>query len=590
MVVGAGLRFLLASTPCLLSWAPGLSLGSPRLLASPFFPLKFNVISINANRLRMADKRAGFLQWLHSLPVVVDVVCIQEYHCVSLAECDLWFRSSGFPSVVSPGSKKSCGCVVLFRPTLSLVQSWADEEGRLLQCEFSFCDQSFCVILLYAPNRNPVRNQFLEQLADEVDPSIPTLLCGDFNTVFDRNLDCSGSDSSDTWRESSAALATLFESCCCIDAWRYLHPTSAGFSWTRPDGSISSLIGLIRCPYIWVSSMSSCDFVSCPYSDHCAVLFSVFVPGIVPPVPGLWKLNASILNEDDYVQLITSYWGVCRTKMLTFSSLAKWWEAGKREIQHITRDFCVCRASETRASRNLLCCLADHLKLWFDKGLISAYVPYRSVLINRLAQLDLAQARGAQVRSRIWWVEEGETSSYFCRLEKKRSADRWISTVCNPSGRIVSDPQGLCESFSSFYSGLFSASPVDPSGQQSLLANLSSVLSPHQAEKCKGYLNVGECYEALVGMEKTRLLGLMVCPWSSTLSFGMYSVLIWLLCLILVLTRVFSLPRNVEGLSLCLLRRVIGSTVAIGVRSHFLMLITSWLLGFLLGVFLRSSI
>ena len=590
MVVGAGLRFLLASTPCLLSWAPGLSLGSPRLLASPFFPLKFNVISINANRLRMADKRAGFLQWLHSLPVVVDVVCIQEYHCVSLAECDLWFRSSGFPSVVSPGSKKSCGCVVLFRPTLSLVQSWADEEGRLLQCEFSFCDQSFCVILLYAPNRNPVRNQFLEQLADEVDPSIPTLLCGDFNTVFDRNLDCSGSDSSDTWRESSAALATLFESCCCIDAWRYLHPTSAGFSWTRPDGSISSLIGLIRCPYIWVSSMSSCDFVSCPYSDHCAVLFSVFVPGIVPPVPGLWKLNASILNEDDYVQLITSYWGVCRTKMLTFSSLAKWWEAGKREIQHITRDFCVCRASETRASRNLLCCLADHLKLWFDKGLISAYVPYRSVLINRLAELDLAQARGAQVRSRIWWVEEGETSSYFCRLEKKRSADRWISTVCNPSGRIVSDPQGLCDSFSSFYSGLFSASPVDPSGQQSLLANLSSVLSPHQAEKCKGYLNVGECYEALVGMEKTRLLGLMVCPWSSTLSFGMYSVLIWLLCLILVLTRVFSLPRNVEGLSLCLLRRVIGSTLAIGVRSHFLMLITSWLLGFLLGVFLRSSI
>ena len=539
----------------------------------------------------MADKCAGFLQWLHSLPVVVDVVCIQESHCVSLAECDLWFRSSGFPSVVSPGSKKSCGCVALFRPTLSLVQSWADEEGRLLQCEFSFCDQSFCVISLYAPNRNPVRNQFLEQLADEVDPSIPTLLCGDFNTVFDRNLDCSGSDSSDTWRESSAALATLFESCCCIDAWRYLHPTSAGFSWTRPDGSISSLIGLIRCPYIWVSSMSSCDFVSCPYSDHCAVLFSVFVPGIVPPVPGLWKLNASILNEDDYVQLITSYWGVWRTKMLTFSSLAKWWEAGKREIQHITRDFCVCRASETRASRNLLCRLADHLKLWFDKGLISAYVPYRSVLINRLAELDLAQARGAQVRSRIWWAEEGETSSsYFCRLEKKRSADRWISTVRNPSGRIVSDPQGLCDSFSSFYSGLFSASPVDPSGQQSLLANLSSVLSPHQAEKCKGYLNVGECYEALVGMEKTRLLGLMVCPWSSTLSFGMYSVLIWLLCLILVLTRVFSLPRNVEGLSLCLLRRVIGSTLAIGVRSHFLMLITSWLLGFLLGVFLRSSI
>ena len=177
--------------------------------------------------------------------------------------CDLWFRSSGFLSVVSPGSKKSYGCVVLFPAPLSLVQSSTDEEGRLFQCEFSFHDQSFRVVSLYAPNRNPVRNQFLEQLADEVDPSIPTLLCGDFNTVFDRNLDRSGSDSSDTWRESSAALMTLFQSCCCIDA--------------------ASRIDLIDCPYIWVFSMSSCDFVSCPYSDHCALLFSVFVPGIVPP-------------------------------------------------------------------------------------------------------------------------------------------------------------------------------------------------------------------------------------------------------------------------------------------------------------------
>ena len=148
----------------------------------------------------------------------------------------------------SPGSKKSYGCVVLFPPPLSLVQSSTDEEGRLFQCEFSFHDQSFRVVSLYAPNRNSVRNQFLEQLADEVDPSIPTLLCGNFDTVFDRNLDRSGSDSSATWRESLAALTTLFQSCCCIDAWRYLHPTSAGFSWTRPDGSISSRIDLIDCP------------------------------------------------------------------------------------------------------------------------------------------------------------------------------------------------------------------------------------------------------------------------------------------------------------------------------------------------------
>ena len=471
------------------------------------FSFNLNVLTINANGLRMADKRAGFLQWLRFLSVVVTIVCIQEVHCTSLAECDSWFRSSGFLSVVSPGSVKSCGCIVLFRPSLSLVQSWADEEGRFLQCEFSYHDQSFRVVSLYAPNRNPARNEFLEQIADELDPTVPTLLCGDFNTVFDRSVDRRGSDSSDTWRESSAALKALFESSCCVGAWRYLHPDTAGFSWTRPDGTVSSRIDLIGCPYVWVASMSSCDFVPCPLSDHCALLVSVFVPGVVPPGPGLWKLNASVLGDDSYVQLITSFWSSWRSKMTSFSSLAKWWEVGKREIRQLTKDYCVRRAQETRASRDLLVRLSDHLKTRFDEGLVSAYEPYRSTL-SRLAELDLAAAKGAQVRSRIRWVEEGETSSsYFCQLEKKRSVDRWISAIRNPSGRIVSDPHELCDSFSAFYADLFTASPVDSLAQQSLLSNLSAAFSRDQADLCEGYLGVEECREALMGMARNKASG-----------------------------------------------------------------------------------
>ena len=390
---------------------------------------------------------------------------------------------------------------------MSLVQSWADEEGRFLQCEFSYHDQSFRVVSLYAPNRNPARNEFLEQIADELDPTVPTLLCGDFNTVFDRSVDRRGSDSSDTWRESSAALKALFESSCCVDAWRYLHPDTAGFSWTRPDGTVSSRIDLIGCPYVWVASMSSCDFVPCPLSDHCALLVSVFVPGVVPPGPGLWKLNASVLGEDGYVQLITSFWSSWRSKMTSFSSLAKWWEVGKREIRQLTKDYCVRRAQETRASRDLLVRLSDHLKTRFDEGLVSAYEPYRSML-SRLAELDLAAAKGAQVRSRIRWVEEGETSSsYFCQLEKKRSVDRWISAIRNPSGRIVSDPHELCDSFSAFYADLFTASPVDSLAQQSLLSNLSAAFSRDQADLCEGYLGVEECREALMGMARNKASG-----------------------------------------------------------------------------------
>lgn len=122
-----------------------------------------------------------------------------------------------FLSVVSPGSNKSRGCIILYRPALSLVKSWSDDEGRLLQCEFILLGKTFCVVSLYAPNRNPARDQFFDEVIPFVDLAIPTVLCGDFNTVFDRSMDRRGSDASDVSRESTAALVHLFDSCCVID-------------------------------------------------------------------------------------------------------------------------------------------------------------------------------------------------------------------------------------------------------------------------------------------------------------------------------------------------------------------------------------
>ena len=128
----------------------------------------------------------------------VDIVCLQETHCVSVAECSSWFWSSGFDSVVSAGSTHSCGCVALFRPTVSLVNSWCDSDGRFLQCEFLYCTKFFRVCCIYGPNHNPAQDLFLDGLHSEIDPLIPTVLAGDFNSVLDRAFDRFGSDPSDS--------------------------------------------------------------------------------------------------------------------------------------------------------------------------------------------------------------------------------------------------------------------------------------------------------------------------------------------------------------------------------------------------------
>ena len=95
--------------------------------------------------------------------------------------------------------------------------------------------------------------------------------------------------------------------------------------------------------------------------------------------------------------------------------------------------------------------------------------PYQTVLSN-IAKLDLDPARSAQNRSRTHWVEEDESSySYFFCLVKKQSADRIVSALRLPDGRIF-NLFNLVDCFARFYSSLFSAEGIDRSAQRELLS------------------------------------------------------------------------------------------------------------------------
>ena len=141
-----------------------------------FFAFTPSILTLNCKSIRDQPKRIGLVQWLHSLPVCMDIVCLQETHCTSASECSAWLLSSGFTPVVSPGSAHSCGCIVLFRPSLSLVNSWDDGDGRFLQCEFSLHAKLFRVCCIYCPNRNPARDHFLDGLYTKIDPCRPSSL------------------------------------------------------------------------------------------------------------------------------------------------------------------------------------------------------------------------------------------------------------------------------------------------------------------------------------------------------------------------------------------------------------------------------
>ena len=142
--------------------------------------MALSIISLNVYGLRDQDKRSGLRQWISSLPLTVDIVCLQETHVASQAEASLWFSPAGFTVASSPGTNRSCG-VMLARPSCLMVNSWPDQDGRFLLFEFSCRGKVFCVAAMYAPNRNPDGNDFFDSVSSKMDVSMPTILCGDFN-------------------------------------------------------------------------------------------------------------------------------------------------------------------------------------------------------------------------------------------------------------------------------------------------------------------------------------------------------------------------------------------------------------------------
>ena len=145
--------------------------------------------------------------------------------------------------------------------------------------------------------------------------------------------------------------------------------------------------------------------------------------------------------------------------------------------------------------------------------------PLESVLLS-IADMNKTAAKGARVRARVKWAEEGEASTkYFFRLERKRGADQWCSALRKEDGSIASSIKDIRTAWSSFYSSLFSTEPTDPGEQDHLLQRYESTLPAVASSSCDGPLTEVELLAAVRGMARGKAPGLDGLPLEFYLSF-----------------------------------------------------------------------
>ena len=104
----------------------------------------------------------------------------------------------------------SCGVAILFRSTFEVVKSVFDSDGRFVMGHFKYHGLTFGVVCIYAPNNYSDRNECFHLCIDKINLSTPSIICGDFNSVFDRSLDRRDSDASDYSHVSTLHLKSVF--------------------------------------------------------------------------------------------------------------------------------------------------------------------------------------------------------------------------------------------------------------------------------------------------------------------------------------------------------------------------------------------
>ena len=470
-------------------------------------------LTLNCQGLRSTTQRSVLFSWLSCFTPTV--VCLQETHSTSQDEFDKWLsdetnnnnNKSRYKALSSPGTTRSRGVAVLYHPSLTVLSSSADSQGRLQIIHFSFHSISFQLINLYGPNQKKPGLEFFQSILPLVDLSLPTLICGDFNTVVDPTIDRNGCNPTSPWAYNwPQSLATLTTDMDLVDIWRTRHPTQRSYTWSRAGGQVAS-----RLDMIWISSslvQGVRDISILPYfrSDHSYVFLSFSLPDASERGKGYWKFNNSLTKNETYVKVIKSFWSEWKREQTHYPSLPVWWDVGKQLIKQITVDFASTLSTSQRDNHKSLTNQLHLLTLRQHAG--EDVIAEIKVIEDQLYDHHMQKAAGARIRAREQWAEEGETSSkYFFQREQSHAIRSLMNGIYDVHGRTVRSLSGMLHVWMLFYSTLFTAAYLDAAEQTFFFNKIIHKLSSTEADLCEGEVTLEECTAALSSFSSNKSPG-----------------------------------------------------------------------------------
>ena len=422
----------------------------------------------------------------------------------------------GNNAIYSHGTNHSKGVAIFFNPRLDyqIIEQIVDDNGRYILININIQGTQFWLSNIYAPNTDAEQVVFFKNMRSlfnykSIIKEHKIVIGGDFNLTFNNDLDKKGGTTVQTKPQSLKSIKNIISVFELDDIWRIKHPSEQRFTWRQRKPFVQC-----RLDY-WLISNHLQDYTNSEKiipsirSDHSAIFLGLKSVQDEKG-PNLWKFNNSLLNDKNYNQLINR--NVSKWILSEFKDKSIRWEVLKYYIRKETINF---SKRKKKIRGNIERALEKDLEnIDIQISNMNFIDPSDNILndkdriIELLKDIESERIKGAIIRSKVKWYEEGERSSkYFFNLEKEHCKSSTVRKLLNKNGKYVHNPKDILNIQMQFYKDLYAFHDCSNDDVEYLLNIQGKKLSEIENTFCEGELTELECLNALNTFKNNKTPG-----------------------------------------------------------------------------------
>ena len=434
----------------------------------------------------------------------------------------VWKSEWGGNIFYSHGTNHSRGVMILLNPKLDIRVDHitAAENGRYLLLQVTLNDTSFYLCNIYSPNNTSEQKTFFANLFNFLINTCSVgeiIIGGDFNcslTPQDKIGGCAVN-------KKQNVISEITNLCHCLklqDVWRRQHPNQLQFTWRDKALKVQCRLDYWLVSAELSSLVLSTDIFNSTLSDHSAIVLNLQSKEYTQRGPGFWKFNNSLLNDNTFIDQLENKIPEYKGKYCCMEDKGLAWDMIKMEIRGFCVQYCKRKNRERRDVEKELSNQIDSLLKTLATNRTKENITKLYRLRSELDKLAAYRTKGAIIRSRTRWHEQGEKNTkYFLNLEKRRNAKSYISRLKLKNGQEITNLDEILKHQKLFYQNLYTAVPTSDVHDNLFFNDPNLIkLNDDEQEELELPLTKEECLQTLKQCAKGK------CPGSDGLSVEFY--------------------------------------------------------------------